>query len=234
MITLLATSSLFTTHPQDQFIHINEDAMFECVANGSESLTISWTRNDGYNISKSHFKISSEITNGGRRSILKVKKSRIADSGFYRCIATNADSNILSSEQAELLSKIMLTNCNIILPLYHTVLPSIITHPVNVTILTGQSVYLTCSATGTDVEYQWMRNGVIISSDDNSNVLRINEIKQSDDGTYQCIASNKGGNATSNPARGGSRGGSLGSGDPPLQVGSYSKTSASNSYYYRR
>ena len=44
-----------------------------------------------------------------------------------------------------------------------------------------------------------MRNGVIIS-DDNSNVLRINEIKQSDDGIYQCIASNKGGNATSNPA----------------------------------
>ena len=73
------------------------------------------------------------------------------------------------------------------------------THPDNVTVLTGQSVNLTCSATGTDVVYQWMRNGVIIS-DDNSNVLRINEIKQSDDGTYQCIASNKGGNATSNPA----------------------------------
>ena len=62
-----------------------------------------------------------------------------------------------------------------------------------------QSVNLTCSTTGTDVVYQWMRNGVIIS-DDNSNVLRINEIKQSDDGIYQCIASNKGGNVTSNPA----------------------------------
>ena len=73
------------------------------------------------------------------------------------------------------------------------------THSDNVTVLTGQSVILTCSATGTDVVYQWMRNGVIIS-DDNSNVLGINEIKQSDDGVYQCIASNKGGNATSNPA----------------------------------
>ena len=73
------------------------------------------------------------------------------------------------------------------------------THPDNVTVLTGQSVNLTCSATGTDVVYQWMRNGVIIS-DDNSNVLRINEIKQSDDGIYQCIVSNNGGNATSNPA----------------------------------
>ena len=45
-----------------------------------------------------------------------------------------------------------------------------------------------------------MRNGVIIP-DYNFNVLRINGIKQSDDGTYQCIASNKGGNATTNPAK---------------------------------
>ena len=112
MITLLAKSSLFTTHPQDQFIHINEDAMFECVANGSESLTISWTRNDGHNniISKSRFKISNEITNDGRRSILKVKKAKIADSGFYRCIATNADNKIALSNQVELLSKIISAN----------------------------------------------------------------------------------------------------------------------------
>ena len=65
--------------------------------------------------------------------------------------------------------------------------------------LTGQSVNLTCDATGTDIVYQWMRNGVIISGD-NSGVLRINEIKRSDDGVYQCIVSNKGGNVTSNPA----------------------------------
>ena len=45
-----------------------------------------------------------------------------------------------------------------------------------------------------------MRNGITIS-DDNSNVLIIDNIKQSDDGTYQCIASNKGGNATTNPAK---------------------------------
>ena len=110
MIILLATTSLFTTHPQDQFIHINEDAMFECAANGSESLTINWIRNDGHDISKSRFKISSKITNGRRRSILTIKKSRTADSGFYWCIATNADNKILSSKQAELLSKIISAN----------------------------------------------------------------------------------------------------------------------------
>ena len=171
--------------------------MFECAANGSESLTINWTRNVE---TSSYLKISNEITNGGRRSVLKVKKSRIADSGFYRCIATDADDKIVSSKSAELLSKII---CIYYFPpICHTctVLPSINTHPDNITILTGQSVILVCSATGTDVVYQWMRNGVI-TPDDNSNVLIINDIKQSDDGTYQCIASNKGGNATTNPAK---------------------------------
>ena len=82
---------------------------------------------------------------------------------------------------------------------HHLVLPSIKVHPNSTTILTGQPVNLRCGAIGTNVMYQWMRNGVIIS-DDNSFVLTIDEIRQSDDGIYQCIASNKGGNATSNPA----------------------------------
>ena len=111
LIISLATPSVFTTHPQDQFIHINEDAVFECVANGSESLTISWDRSVE---TSSRLKISNEITNGGRRNILKVKKSRIADSGFYWCIATNADNEVVLSKSAELLSKIMSTTYNII------------------------------------------------------------------------------------------------------------------------
>ena len=77
--------------------------MFECVVNGSESLTISWRRNFE---TSSRLKVSNEIINGGKRSILKVKKSTIADSGFYWCIATNADNEIVSSKPAELLSKI--------------------------------------------------------------------------------------------------------------------------------
>ena len=97
----IATSSVFITHPQDQFIHINEDAVFECVANGSESLTINWTRSVE---TSSRLKTSNIITNGGKRSILQVKKSRIADSGFYWCIATNADNKVVSSKPAELLS----------------------------------------------------------------------------------------------------------------------------------
>ena len=99
--------------------------MFECVANGSESLTISWGRNVE---TSSRLKISNEITNSGRRSILKVKKSRIADSGSYWCIATNADNEVVSSEPAELLSKIMSITCKIIsiMQFYHQYLQILI------------------------------------------------------------------------------------------------------------
>ena len=74
--------------------------MFECAANGSESLTISWTRNNKP-ILGSHFYIS----NVTRRSVLEVSKATVDASGIYQCIATNADNETIVSEPAELLSK---------------------------------------------------------------------------------------------------------------------------------
>ena len=98
----IVTSSVFTTHPQNQFIYNNEDAVFECAANGSESLTISWIRNNKL-VSNSK---SNKIQNDGTKSVLKVKKATVDDSGIYQCIATNADNEEVSSKPAELLSKI--------------------------------------------------------------------------------------------------------------------------------
>ena len=93
---------MFTTHPQDQFIHNNEDAVFECAANGSESLNISWIRNNEL-ISNSK---SNKIQHDGNTSILKIKETTIDNSGIYQCIATNADNEEVFSKLAELLSKI--------------------------------------------------------------------------------------------------------------------------------
>ena len=76
--------------------------MFECAANGSESLKISWIRNNEL-ISNSK---SNKIQNDGAKSVLKVKKATVDNSGIYWCIATNADNEEVSSKPAELLSKI--------------------------------------------------------------------------------------------------------------------------------
>ena len=83
--------------------------MFVCAANGSESLTISWTRNNAY-VTSSRLRISNEITNDERRSVLTVKRSTIRDSGLYQCVATNADNEMISSKPAELSSKTISVN----------------------------------------------------------------------------------------------------------------------------
>ena len=93
---------MFITHPQDQFIYNKKVAMFECVANGSESLNITWTKNNEL-IKNSHLY---KMSNGRKRSVLKIKKATVDDSGVYWCIATNADNEVVISKTAELLSKI--------------------------------------------------------------------------------------------------------------------------------
>ena len=99
----IVTSSAFTTHPQDQFIHDNEDAVFECAANGSESLNITWIKNDVH-ISDSHL---TEVSHSEKKSVLKIDKATVENSGIYQCIATNADNETVLSKPAELLGKMI-------------------------------------------------------------------------------------------------------------------------------
>ena len=49
------------------------------------------------------------------------------------------------------------------------------------------------------MEYQWLKNDRLFSSA-NSKTLRIDNINESHEGTYKCVASNRGGQDESNPA----------------------------------
>ena len=69
-------------------------------------------------------------------------------------------------------------------------------NPVNVTVLIGQSVWIPCRALGTDIVYQWMKDGTVVSE---SRRLRLTDIQESNEGAYMCRASNKGGMVVSNP-----------------------------------
>ena len=77
-----------------------------------------------------------------------------------------------------------------------TVFPQITINPDNVTALVGQTVQITCRALGTDIVYQWMKDGVVVSE---LRRLRLTNIQESDEGAYTCRASNKGGMVVSNP-----------------------------------
>ena len=92
---------MFTTHPQNQFIYNKENAGFECAANGSELLTISWIKNNN------HISNSPQVVYG-KRSVLKIDEATVDDTGIYQCIATNADNETILSKPAELLSEINL------------------------------------------------------------------------------------------------------------------------------
>ena len=77
--------------------------MFECAANGSDTLVIIWTKNNELIQRSSLIK----MTNSRKKnSILKIKKATVDNSGIYQCIATNTDSEVVVSNPAELLSKI--------------------------------------------------------------------------------------------------------------------------------
>ena len=77
---------------------------FECFTNGTDSLTITWEK-DGrsYNLSNTHVTAHSN----GVSSSLILNRATVADSGKYRCRATNSDGNRATSDEGELLSKLL-------------------------------------------------------------------------------------------------------------------------------
>ena len=86
--------------------------------------------------------------------------------------------------------------------LYFYIFAIIVKRPVFVTRPSSQSVNLTqtatftCNATGYDVSYQWIiRSGSFPNkvTDINSDTLVIPYVRSSDDNTYRCRVSNRGG-----------------------------------------
>ena len=90
-------------HPQNQFVNNNDNATFECFANESDSLTITWEKNRrSYNLSGTQVTTHSN----GVSSSLTLNKVTVADSGMYRCNVTDADGDSSISNEAELMSKL--------------------------------------------------------------------------------------------------------------------------------
>ena len=194
MISLrhIAGSLMFRRHPQNQFVNNNNKVVFECFANGSDSVNITWLKN-GASLSRGNIMASDH------GSKLAINRARVSDSGKYQCRATNADGDSTTSNEAELISNVHLTNSVLLIICIFTVLPQILTNLSDVTVLTGKSTLLKCNALGTKVQYHWLKNDRVLSGS-NFKTLRINNINESHEGTYKCEASNRGGQDVSNPA----------------------------------
>ena len=82
--------------------------------------------------------------------------------------------------------------------------PVIVTHPSSQSVNLKQTATFACNATGYNVSYQWtIGSGSFANktTDINSNTLVIPDVRSSDDNTYTCVASNEGGNVSSNAAQ---------------------------------
>ena len=102
LIHTVAGLPLFWRHPQNQFINNTVKVIFDCFSNGSNStINITWEKDRrSYNSGATQVKRKSD----GVSSTLTLNKARVADSGKYRCRATNVDGKRATSNEAELIS----------------------------------------------------------------------------------------------------------------------------------
>ena len=103
LLIVTAGLPLFWRHPQNQFVNNNDTVTFDCFANGSDSLTITWEKDRRLYTSG-----ATQVTthSNGVSSSLILNKARVTDSGKYQCRATNVDGDSATSNEAELLGKL--------------------------------------------------------------------------------------------------------------------------------
>ena len=82
--------------------------------------------------------------------------------------------------------------------------PVLVSHPTPQHVNLTQTATFTCNATGYNVSYQWIIGSGSFPSKVtgiNSSTLVIPDVRSSDDNTYTCVASNEGGNASTNATK---------------------------------
>ena len=82
--------------------------------------------------------------------------------------------------------------------------PNLLLEPFSQSVYLSQTAVFICFASGHEVKYQWTirsRSFPNKVTGINSNTLVIPDVRSSDDNTYSCVASNEGGNVSSNATR---------------------------------
>ncbi len=165
----LKTATAITSQPSSQTVCEGDNASFSVSATG-ENLTYQWQKN-GSNIS------------GATSSTLTLNNVTSADAGNYTCVVTG-DCGSVTSNAASL-----------------TVNPAtaITQQPTDATACAGDDVTFSVTATGSNLTYQWQKDGSNISGA-TSSTLTLSNVSSSDAGSYTCVVSGDCGTATSNAA----------------------------------
>ena len=139
-------SPAFTTHPQGQIAFVGQNIVFSVAATGTPDPTLQWqVSNDGG--------VTWANIDGQTDATLRLNSVTLAqNNNMFRCIATNAASEVISG-----IANLTVSTA----PIEHAQIPLISSQPADGTVLVNGSVTLSVTAAVTDrgtLSYQWFSN----------------------------------------------------------------------------
>lgn len=168
-----------TAHPQNISQCTGTEAVFQVTATGGQNIKYQWklgaaVLNDGASFT------------GTKTNKLTVKNIAQAQAGEYFCEVTSDCYAAAPSQKAVL---------TVLQPMAITSQPAAST-----SVCTGSTTSLSLVASGSDLVYQWRKNGVNLSettavTGTKTNTLTVKQIKSANAGTYTCVVSGKCGSA---------------------------------------
>uniref|UniRef100_A0A673N5J0 Cell adhesion molecule-related/down-regulated by oncogenes n=1 Tax=Sinocyclocheilus rhinocerous TaxID=307959 RepID=A0A673N5J0_9TELE len=153
-----------TSLPDDVSVRVGEVIRLQCLAHGTPPLRFEWTKVNG----------SLPPTAQQQGGDLQINLAKESDAGTYKCVASN------KVGKSEALARVSVRS-----PLSVKVSPQ-----VEVKAL-GSAVEFTCAAKGgSHIEIEWLKEGGVLPPNHHikDEVLRIENLEQSNEGIYTCRA----------------------------------------------
>ncbi|MDP4228482.1 MAG: immunoglobulin domain-containing protein, partial [Bacteroidota bacterium] len=125
---------------------------------------------------------------GAKTGTLTISGLSLSDAGTYTCEVSGSCGSTVHSDPSNLIVDEHI---------------SITTQPLGQSACLGDTRYFSVAATGSNLLYQWQKDGVALTdganiSGSNDKVLVLSSVKASDAGTYNCIITNSCGSLSSN------------------------------------
>ena len=170
-----ATALAIVTPPQSQTVTVGQTATFTVLSAGTGPLTYQWLK-------------SGVAISGATGYSYTTPATTLSGNGAtYSVTVSNGASSVTSSTA--------------LLTVVTPTVPSILTQPLSVTVVAGQTAEFSAAASGSPtLAYQWSKNGTAIQGA-NSSVYDTPIVASSDNGsTFQVTVTNSAGSVTSNAA----------------------------------